>query len=109
LVVVLNKGVYEAARKCLAEYGEYALHTHEENSVQGGISKVDDVVMVDDTGRVLCERKSPSVMKKVGERLPPRGIKLQWAQVPTQSLVGKILCKVSALFFVNYDTGYKYM
>jgi hypothetical protein len=89
---LLNKGVYEAARKCLAEYGGYRFTTDEENSIRGGSSRVDYVAMVDGGSRALCEAKSPSVMKKVGELLPPRGIELEW--IHSQSLVRRILGKV---------------
>lgn len=40
-------------------------------------------------------------MKKAGELLPPCGIELKW--VCGQSLVPKILSKVSALFPVRYN------
>ncbi|KAF8326953.1 hypothetical protein F5887DRAFT_1074775 [Amanita rubescens] len=40
---------------------------------------------------VVCEAKSPSVMKKVGELLPARGIELEW--IPGRSLVRRILGK----------------
>jgi hypothetical protein len=89
---LLDKGVYEAARKCLAEYGGYHFTTDEENSVQGGSSKVDYVALVNGSSKALCEAKSPSVMKKVGELLPARGIELEWNR--SQSLVRRILSKV---------------
>ena len=44
-------------------------------------------------------------MSKVGELLPPHGIELKWAC--GQSLVSKILAKVSALFPVGYNLGLK--
>jgi len=101
---LLIKGVYEAARKCLAEFGGYRFTTDEENSIRGGGSRVDFVAMVDGHGRALCEAKSPSVMKEVGKRLPVRGIELEW--IRSQSLVRRILSKVSTLFFVRYNVGY---
>jgi hypothetical protein len=51
---------------------------------------------VDGQDETFVEAKSPSVMKKVGELLPPRGIELTWAR--GQSLVRKILAKVSTPF-----------
>ncbi|KIL63570.1 hypothetical protein M378DRAFT_24959 [Amanita muscaria Koide BX008] len=51
---LLNKGFFEAARKCLEEFGPYDFATDLEDSVKGGTSKA------------LCEAKSSSVMKKVG-------------------------------------------
>jgi hypothetical protein len=105
---LLTKGVYEAARKCLAAYGGYSLNTKGEHSIQGGSSMVDVVVTVGRSMIVLCEAKSPSVMKKLGELLPPRGIELKWTR--DQSLVQKILSKVSMVFFADYDAGFnKYM
>jgi hypothetical protein len=93
---LLITGVYEAARKCLAAYGGYSLNT-KEDSIQGGSSVVVVVVTVDRTMIVLCEVKSPSVMKKVGELLPPRGIELKWTR--GQSFIQNILSKVSMVFF----------
>ena len=49
--------------------------------------------------KALIEVKSPSVMKKVGELLPAHGIELKWDR--NQSLIPKILSKVSALFNVR--------
>ncbi|KIL63596.1 hypothetical protein M378DRAFT_12032 [Amanita muscaria Koide BX008] len=63
---LLDTGFFKATRKCLGEFGE------------GGTSKVDYVALVNDEPKALCEAKSPSVMKKVGELLPPRGIELKW-------------------------------
>ena len=101
---LFNKGVYEAARRCLAEYGGYNLDFHEEYSIRAGGSRVDDVVTTDGTNRVLCEAKSPSVMKKLGILLPLRGFELKW--IPSESLVRRILGKVGTLFCVNYDAGF---
>ena len=53
---------------------------------------------MNDESKALLEANSPSVMKKVGELLPPRGIELVYGQ----SLVTKILSKVSALFPVLF-------
>ena len=93
---MLNKGVYEAARKCLGVYGGYEFEADEENLISGSSSRVDGVATVDDHSTILCEAKSPSVMKKVGELLPARGIKLEW--VHSKSLVQRILGKVNTLF-----------
>jgi len=87
----------------LAEHGGYRFTT-EENSVQGGGSRVDYVALVNGSGKALCKTKSPSVMKKVGELLPARGIELEWNR--SQSLVRRILGKVSTLFFVSYNVGF---
>ena len=67
----------------------------------GGSSKVDYEALVNDELKVLLEEKSPSVMKKAGELLPPRGIELKW--VCGQSLVPKLHSKVSALFSLHYN------
>ena len=57
------RGVYEAARKCLVEYGGYCFTVNQESSVEGASSRVDYVAMVNDSPMALCEAKSPSVMK----------------------------------------------
>ena len=98
---LLDKGFFEATRRCLGEYGPYRFKTAKEQSVEGGSSKVDYNVLVNDESKALLEAKSPSVMKKVGAELPGRGIELKW--VCRQSLVPKILSKVSALFPVRYN------
>ena len=71
------RGVYEAARKCLVEYGGYCFTVNQESSVEGASSRVDYVAMVNDSPMALCEAKSPSVMKRVGKLLPARGIELE--------------------------------
>ena len=88
----------------MAEYGGYRFTTNEENSIRGGSSRVDYVAMVDGNSRALCDAKSPSVMKKVGELLPARGIELEW--IRSQFLVRRILGNVSTLFFVSYHVGF---
>jgi hypothetical protein len=99
---LLNVGFLEATRRCLGECGPYdCFDTALEQSVKGGSSKVDYEALVNDESKALLEVKSPSVMKKVGELLPPRGIELKW--VCDQSLVPKILSKVSTLFTVRYN------
>ena len=50
--------------------------------------------------KVLLGVKSPSALNKAGELLPPRVIELKW--VYCQSLVPKILSKVSTLFPVSF-------
>lgn len=77
-------------------YGRHRFRTVKENSVEGGSSKVDYVLLVDDDVPALCEAKSPSVMHKVGKVLPQRGIELKWFR--GQSLIPKILAKVSTPF-----------
>ena len=98
---LLDKGFFEATRRCLGECGPYRFKTTKEHSVEGGSSAVDYDALVNDESKVLLEAKSPSVMKKAGELLPPRGIELKW--VCGQSLVPKILSKVGALFSVRYN------
>jgi hypothetical protein len=93
---LLDKGFFTAARKCLAACGGYRFKTVKEDSVEGGSSKIDYLALVDNEGKALCKAKSPSVMKKAGELLPPRGIELTWRR--GQPLVPKILSKVSTLF-----------
>lgn len=86
------------------EYGQYRLSTTKKHSVQGGGSRVDYVALVDGDAKGLCETKSPSVMKKVGELLPARGIELSWLP-GSQSVVRKILTKVNTLFSISYNVG----
>ena len=74
-------------------YGEYDFKTTTEDHVEAGKSRVDYVGLVGDEPEILSEAKSPSVMKKIGNLLPMRGIKLKW--VRNQSLIPKILHKVS--------------
>jgi hypothetical protein len=78
-----------------------------ENSVEGARSMVDYVALVDSEPKALCEAESPSIIKKAGNFLPPRGIELKW--VRGQSLMPKILTKVSLLFPVGYNIGFKEM
>ena len=98
---LLNNGLFEATRRCLGECGPYRVKTAKEQSVDGVSSKVDYDVLVNDESKVLLEAKSPSVMKKVGELLPPRGIELKWDC--GQSLVPKILSKTSAMFLIRHN------
>ena len=90
---LLDKGFFEAARIFLAVYGDQNFETFRENSVEGGSSSVDYILVVDDNEVALCEAKSPSVMYHVGQILPEHGIKLTW--LPSKSLLRKILSKVS--------------
>jgi hypothetical protein len=89
----LDKGFFEAARRCLVKYNRYSFEPTVEQSVPGAGSKVDYVAVVDDMARALCDAKSPSVMKRAGELLPRRGIELKW--VGGQTLIPKLLSKVS--------------
>jgi hypothetical protein len=73
--------------------------------VEGGSSKVDHVLLVDDDQQALCETKSPSVMHKVGQLLPQRGIELKWFR--GQSLIPKNFANVSTPFPISYNTGFK--
>ena len=102
---LLEKGVYRATRGCLFVYGRHRFKTDKENSVEGGSSKVDYVLVVDDNRPALCEAKSPSVMHKVGKMLPEHGIELKWSR--GQSLIPKILAKVSTPSPISYNTGLK--
>lgn len=90
---LLDTGFLEATRRCLGECGPYRFKTAKEQSVEGGSSKVDYEALVNGESKALLEGKSPSVMKKVGELLPPHGIELKW--VCPQSLVPKILSKAA--------------
>lgn len=102
---MLHKGFFPAARKCLGEYSEYRFTTLGKDTVEGDSSKVDFVAMVDEEGRALVETKSPSVMKAVGEMLPPHGIHFTW---PTrQPLVPRILSKVSTRFPFSCNASFE--
>ena len=98
---LLDRGFLEATGDFLRLCGPYNFQDDREKSVEGGSSKVDYEALVNDIKRVLLEAKSPSVMKIAGELLPSRGIELKW--VCGQSLVPKLLSKVSALFYVHYN------
>ena len=75
-----------------------------EHSVEGCRSKVDYVLLVGDHKPALCEAKSPSVIHKVGELLPERGIKLTWES--GQPLIPKKFAKVSTPSPISYNTGF---
>jgi hypothetical protein len=60
---LLEKGIFEAVTGCLAAYGLHDFAVSEETVAEGGSSRVDYVVEVDGGKRLLCEAKSPSVMK----------------------------------------------
>ncbi|KAF8227898.1 hypothetical protein L208DRAFT_1067652, partial [Tricholoma matsutake] len=104
---LLGKGLFEATRRCLGEYDQSYFEPAKEQLVEGGSSKVDYDALVNGEPKALLEAKSPSVMKKVGELLPPRGIELKW--VSRQSLVPKILSKGSALFPAALCLGLRQM
>ncbi|KAN0102364.1 hypothetical protein V8E52_012018 [Russula decolorans] len=92
--LLLHMGVYQAARRCLfVLYGRHRFKTDKENSVEGGSSKVDFVLLVNDNKLALCEAKSPSVMHKVGRLLPERGIELTWFR--GQSLIPKFFANAA--------------
>lgn len=93
--VLLNKGIFEVLGACLYLYDHRTFMTRFEDSAEGGMSKVDYMLVVDDNEEVaLCEAKSPSVMRHVGEVLPDHGFQLTW--LPGQSLLPKILTNVSS-------------
>ena len=96
--MLLDK-LFAAAGKCLWAYGRHNFRKVVEHSVEGTRSRVDYVMLVDHEARALCEAKSPSVMKKVGNLLPVRGIKLEWTH--SQNVLRRILGKVSVLFFLS--------
>jgi hypothetical protein len=93
---LLDVGFFQAIRKCLGECGPYDFETAKEQSVEGGSSKIDYDLLVNDESKALFEAKSPSVMKAVGAQLPQRGIELKW--VCGLSLVPKILSNVSTIY-----------
>ena len=101
---MLDKGFFVAAGTCLWEYGQYDFQDTKEDLVEGASSKVDYVALVDGESKVLCEVKSPSVMKKVGELLPAQGFELKW--VRGQPLVPKILAKVITLFSIGRNINF---
>jgi hypothetical protein len=86
-------------------YGTHRFKTSKEASVEGGRSKVDYVALVDNEDKLLCEARSPSVMKKFGELLPERGFELEW--IPSSSVVRRILGKASTLcIFLKLQCGF---
>ncbi|KIM82646.1 hypothetical protein PILCRDRAFT_97458 [Piloderma croceum F 1598] len=90
-LVIVRQGILITVHKCLAVHGSHRFKTSKEDSVEGGCSKVDYIVLVDDEEKVLFEEKSPSVMKKLDEVLLVQGFKLQW--IPSSSLVWRMLGK----------------
>ena len=105
MLTAATRSVDRAAEGCLFTYGGHSFDADKENSVEGGSSKVDYVLLVDDDKQVLCELKSPSVMQRVGQLLPQHGIELMWFR--GQSLIPKIFAKVSTPSSTSYNTGFK--
>jgi hypothetical protein len=89
--VVVKHGCLPGRRKCLFVYGHgrHRFKADRENTVEGSSSKVDDILLVDDDRAAVCEAKSPSIIYKVGQVLPQRGIELKWFR--GQSLIPKNL------------------
>ena len=94
--MLVDKGFFVAARKCLWVYDQSIFRTTVEHLAERGGSKVDYVALVNNELTGLCGAKSPSVMKNVCYSLPSHGIELKW--VHGQPLVPKIHSKVSTLF-----------
>ena len=92
---LLDKGFFDAARKCFWVYDQSIFETTREHLAERGSSKANYAALVSNKLMGLCDAKSPSVMKNVCASLPPHGFKLTW--VPDQPLVPKILSKVSTL------------
>ena len=92
----LNSGFLVAARKTLFKHSHLEFKTDKEDKVDGGVSKVDYVALVDTRKTLLFEAKSPTVMMNFGELLPVHGFECEW-NVKSSSLVRKILEKVSPL------------
>ena len=83
-----HTGVYRAARGCLFVYGRHRFKTDKDNSVEGGSSEVDYVLLIDTDELALREAKSPSIMHKVSKVLLQRGIKLKlfpWSVSDTEN------------------------
>ena len=97
---LLDKGFFKVTLRCIGGYGPYRFKTAKDQSVKGGISKVDYDALVNNESKVLLGVKSPSALKKAGELLPPRVIELKWLYC--QSLVPKILSKLSTLLPVPF-------
>ena len=90
---LLEKGLFEAARRCLGECGSYHFKTAIKQSTKGGISKIDYDALVNDE----------SVMKKAGELLPPRCIDLiKWVVYTVNLWYRKSFQRWVALFHVPF-------
>jgi hypothetical protein len=76
--MLLDKGFLVAARKCFWEYDGSRFTTTVEHVTERGSSKVDYVHWLGNVPMVLCEAKSPSVMKNVCSSLPSHGFRLKW-------------------------------
>ena len=94
--VVLRKGCLPSRTRVFVRICSPLFRTDKENSVEGSGSKADYVLLVDDDEPSLCEAKMSSVMHKVGQVLPQRGIELSWFR--GQPLIPQILANVSTLF-----------
>ena len=113
---LLERGFFEATHRCLGGYGPYRFKTAKEQSSKGGSSKVNYDALENDESKAFLEAKSPSVMKKVGEFLPPRGIELKRVTIMgLRSISGiensfKGECAISCsdykhLFYIDMSTG----
>ena len=93
---LLDTGIFEALRACLYVYGHLRFITNTEISAEGAHSRVDyvTVLVVDGNEEVaLCEAKSPSVMRHVGQLILAHGFQLTWRR--GQALIQKVFTKVS--------------
>jgi hypothetical protein len=98
-VSLLEKGVLNAAPVCLQLFG-YIFEFQSQLRHPGTCSLVDFVgslVGDQDVDIVLCEAKSPSVMRQVSDALPQEGVELKWD--PGDSIImRKVLNNVNVVF-----------
>ena len=61
---LLDKGFFKVTLRCIGGYGPYRFKTAKDQSVKGGISKVDYDALVNNESKILLGVKSPSALKK---------------------------------------------
>ena len=93
----MNAGVLKAAAYCSQEISGDEAYFDPEHKASEGLSKVDYLGVLGEKPVVLVEAKSPTVMKVLGESLPPHGITLKW--LAGETLVPRIFQKVGIRVF----------
>jgi hypothetical protein len=97
---LLEKGVLNVATACLQLFG-YNFDFQSQLHYPGFHSVVDFVGSLEDqdnmVGIVLCEAKSPSVMRQVVDALPQEGVELKW-DPGDSNVVRNVLNNVNVVF-----------
>ena len=93
----MNAGVLKAVAYCSQEISGDEAYFDSEHKGREGLSKANYVGMLGEKPVVLVEAKSPTVMKVMGESLPPHGISLKW--LAGETLVPRIFQKMGTRVF----------